>query len=151
MQCERLDVVGFYEGQPKRIALLADDFTLVSIIVEEYSKVHNQTNQYPRFFATVPIYDYEEKRVRLIAALPHQTMITTLKSIYDEIPDVRERYDLIVTLTFNQANIDNICVSPQFARKYPFYSMSEKVEIDYDQVKDTIIAWRVMLGERIVA
>lgn len=150
---ENLDILSFYEGQAKRIALLADfdDITLVSITVEEYNKAQNQVQQYPRFFACIPVYDYEEKRVRLIAAMPHQTMITTLCAIYQSIENIRESFDLVLTLTLDASQLDNLCVSVQYAKKYPWNVITEKVQVSYDQIKDAVIAWRIMLGERIVA
>lgn len=150
---DSVDILGFYEGQPKRIALLGDfeDIVPVPIIIEEYTSVQNRTNQYTRFFACLPVYDYDEKRVRLIAAMPHQTIITALCAIYLNIPNIREHLDLVITLTFDHTQMDNLCISVQYAKKYPWNIITEKVQLNYDQIKDAVIAWRTMLGERIIA
>lgn len=146
-------ILFFYEGIGKRIALLSDvqDIQTIIITVEERTTVQHRVNTYARYYVCIPVFDYDERRVKLLAGLAHHPIISKVLQFCHTIPRLWKSHDLYIRVHYKEwtfAAQSNIDAQIHLMRKIPGLPCLFETP-SYDEMKTAIIAWRESLGETI--
>jgi hypothetical protein len=147
-------ILFFHEGIGKRIALLSDitDLRTVIVTVEERTAVQHRTNQYDRYFICIPVYDYAEQRVKLLAGPAHHPIISKVMKFYQAITGLAKSHDLFIRVQYKEWTFEsqtNLDVHMHLAAKIPGMPCLFEAP-SYEEMKQAIIHWRESLGETVL-
>lgn len=143
-----LNILQLEANCPRRITLVSDEPIAVILTVEEKTSIQQRINHYDKYYICYVIYDQKDQEMKLLVGLAHYSyisMIDTLKQSYSLL-----NYDIELTIRQKEWTFESqsrIASFPILLTKNP---LSRCIFPEYEMIKKSVIAWRKMLGDKII-